>query len=134
MNMELNTSRAFSIKLLIMYMISALLFLSSIELHIHTHESAVFADHGAAVSFTSLPDDYSSNFAVMESASEIEVSPDGMLSAYQSVPMVLAIFFLLVLIVNTFVPVSYSRTRKTYSSTELPFYGTPALRAPPQYS
>jgi len=134
MDMELNIGKAFSIKLLIMYMISALLFLSSIELHIHTHESAVFADHGAAVSFTSLSDDFSSNFAIQASTTEIEVSPDGMLKAHQSVPSVLAIFILLVLIASTFIPVSYSRVRKTQSSTELPFYGTPALRAPPQNS
>jgi len=132
--MKLNIGKAFSIKLLIMYMISAVLFLSSIELHIHTHEAAVSADHGAAVSFTSLSDEFFSNFAVQESATEIEVSPDSMLNAHQSVPTVLAIFFLLVFIVSVFLPVSYSRTRKTHSIAELPFYGTPALRAPPQYS
>ncbi len=131
MNIKLNSNKALSVKLLVIYMISALLFLSSIELHIHTHEAAASADHGSAVSITSLLNDFSSKFAAQESASEIEVSPDGMLHAHQNAPNMLAIFLLLVLIVTIFIPVSISRIRKLHCRIERPFYGTPSLRAPP---
>lgn len=132
MNINLTINKAFSIKLLIIYMVSALIFLSSIELHIHTHEAAVSADHGSAVSITSIADDFSSRFSVQESASEIEVSPDGMLHAHQNAPNFLLLIILLVFIAAIFVPVSISRIRKIHSRIELPFYGTPTLRAPPQ--
>ncbi len=126
--MKSNSSKSLSIKILLIYMISALLFLSSIELHIHTHEAAVTADHGFAVSVTSLPD----SLANHQAANEIEVSPDGMLHAHQGAPQMLAIFILLVLIVTRFIPISFARNRKICSISDLPFFGTPALRAPPQ--
>ncbi len=132
MNISLNINKALSIKLLVIYMVSALLFLSSIELHIHTHEAAASADHGSAVSITSIADDFSSEFSAQESASEIEVSPDGMLHAHQNIPNFLLFLILLVFVIAIFVPVSISRIRKTHCRIELPFYGTPALRAPPQ--
>lgn len=115
-------------------MISALLFLSSIELHIHTHEAAASADHGAAVSITSLPNDFSSQIAAQKSASEIEVSPDSILHAHQNASNILAIFLWLVFFVSIFIAVGISRNRKSINFIQLPFYGTPALRAPPQIS
>jgi len=113
-------------------MITALLFLSSIELHIHTHEAAITADHGSAVSITSLPDILSSSLVAEQSAAEIEVSPDGMLHAHQSAPNALTIFIFLVFVIAVFVAVFYSRTSKTYCLAETPFFGFPSLRAPPQ--
>jgi len=123
-----------AIRLLVIYLICALLFLSSIELHIHTQEVATFTDHGAAVSITSTLKDFSSQLAVQESTSEIEVSPDGMLHAHQSTPNMLAIFLLLVLIVSTFIAVFIPQKRKSTNLKALPFYGSPALRGPPQIS
>jgi len=118
-------------KLLVIYMISALLFLSSIELHIHTHEAAVSADHGAAVSITSLANDFSSQLAAQETASEIEVSPDNMLHAHQSAPNILVMFLLLVFIASIFIPVFASRNQESTNLSALPFYGTPTLRGSP---
>lgn len=119
-------------KLLVMYMVSALLFLSSIELHIHTHEAAITEDHGSAVSITSLPDNLSSSLVAEQSATEIEISPDGMLHAHQNAPNALAIFILFIFIVAMFAVIFYSRIRKPHNIAESPFYGFPSLRAPPQ--
>ncbi len=125
-NMKLNFNKAFFIKILIIYMINALLFLSSIELHIHTKETASYASHGSAVSITALSND------LADMANEIEVSPDGMLHAQHNIPNLLVIFLLLTLIIIAFNPISISRIKDTHTPSELPFYGTPLLRAPPQ--
>ena len=123
--MRLSTSKQISVKALIIYMISALLFLSSIELHIHTNDTAVTADHGYAVSITS----FSNNFDVN---GEIEVSPDGMLKIQHSAPNILALFLLLALIFTVFFQIYTARVRDIHQTSSLPFFGTPALRAPPQ--
>jgi len=126
--MQLNIGKQITTKALIIYMISALLFLSSIELHIHTNDAAQTADHGHSVSITSL----SNNITNTDIKGEIEVSPDGMLKIQHSSPNILAIFLLLTLIVTLFFQVYTSRTRDKHRASILPFFGTPALRAPPQ--
>jgi len=109
-------------------MISTLVFLSSIELHIHTQDAAVSADHSLAVSFSTLSNDIGN----IDNADEINVSPDGMLKVHYSAPDMFAVFLLLALIVAISVHISVSRKREALSYTERPFFGTPALRAPPQ--
>ena len=126
--MILNSNKQISIKLLIIYMISALLFLSSIELHIHTHKAAATADHGSAVSITSLPD----SLVSAEEAQEIEVSPDGMLHAHASTPNILALFILLTILVAVLQQIFIRPIESTRNTLVLPFFGTPSLRAPPQ--
>ncbi len=111
-----------------MYLISTLLFLSSIDLHIHTDKAAAVEDHGFCVSITEL----TSNLLNFDTADEIEVSPDGMLETQQSVVDVLAFFLLLVLVIAIFRRLLTPESRDAYVSIELPFYGTPPLRAPPQ--
>ena len=126
--MRLNSVNQLSIKALIIYMISALLFLSSIELHIHTNDTAATADHGYAVSITSL----SNNINNLNVSGEIEVSPDSMLKMQYSAPNILAIFIVLALICSLLIQIFTLRIRDQYFTCTLPFYGTPALRAPPQ--
>jgi len=126
--MRLNSGKRLSTKALIIYMISALLFLSSIELHIHTNDTAATADHGYAVSITSL----SNNINNLKISGEIEVSPDGMLKIQHSAPNILAIFLLLALIFTVFIQIFTARVRNKHQTSALPFFGTPALRAPPQ--
>ena len=109
-------------------MVSALLFLSSIELHIHTHEAAITAEHGAAVSITSMPDSLLSN----EQAQEIEVSPDGMLHTHAHMQNFLVIFIFLCTLLTLLHTLSIRIIKNTRSPLTLPFYGTPSLRAPPQ--
>jgi len=110
-----------------MYMISTFLFLSSIELHIHAES---VADHGLAVSFSTLaiPDDTNG----IDEADEIKVSPEGLLKVHHSTPDMLAVFLLLALIVGISTHAFISRSKDTQPHFILPFYGTPALRAPPQ--
>lgn len=108
-------------------MISALLFLSSIELHIHTHEAAATADHGSAVSITSLPD----SLVSPTDAQEIEVSPDGMLHAHAHLQNILALFVLLTILITVLQQVSIRPIKRTTSTLALPFFGSPSLRAPP---
>lgn len=126
--MKIPPSNQLSIKALIIYMIGSLLFLSSIELHIHTKEAATSASHGLSVSITS----FSNDFSRTSTADEIEVSPDGMLNTPNSAPNLLAIFLLLVLVIAVFKQIIIPRIRTFHVPYELPFYGTPALRAPPQ--
>lgn len=124
--MKTNPDKQFSIKLLIIYMISTLLFLSSIELHIHTEEAASYVSHGSSVSITTLSND------LIDIANEIEVSPDGMLKVQQSTASLLAIFLLLTLIIGIFSQISITRIIDPHTTIKPPFYGTPSLRAPPQ--
>lgn len=116
-------------KVLVIYMIIALLFLTSIELHIHTLDAAASADHGSAVSITSL------NSELMPSGEndEINVSPDGALKISQTSFNLQAIVFMFVLMVLTGCYAYVVRLRKSNALLPaLPFYGTPSLRAPPQ--
>lgn len=128
--MKSHSGKQLSTKMLIIYMISTLLFLFSIELHIHTEEAAASADHGASVSITSL----SNSLVGMGSSDEIEVSPDGMLKVHHSAPDMLAIFLLLALIIAIFGQIVVTRINNSHTCSTLPFYGTPALRAPPSNS
>lgn len=117
------------VKILIIYLISALLFLTSIELHIHTQETAVHEEHGAAVSISSL----SSELMPATAYGEINVSPDGVLKIEQDNYTVLAVFLLIALITTATCRTCILRLRE--SSTllpDLPFYGAALLRAPPQ--
>jgi len=126
--MRLNSGKQLSIKALIIYMISALLFLSSIELHIHTNDTAAKADHGYAVSITSFSNDINN----LNVNGEIEVSPDGMLKIKHSAPNILAIFLLLTLIFTVLIQIFTLRIRDHHFTSTLPFFGTPPLRAPPR--
>jgi len=126
--MIFRSDKQLSIKVLIIYMISSLLFLSSIDLHIHTDKAAASADHGFSVAISQL----SSGLIDASAIDEIGVSPDGMLKVNHSAPNVLAVFILLALIIVLFCQVYISRIRNTHATPELPFYGTPTLRAPPQ--
>lgn len=118
-----------SIKILVIYMISALLFLTSIDLHIHTDEAAALESHGSAVSISSL----ASNFLPESENNEITISPDGVLKIKQIDADVLTVFILIAVLL-TFLCRSFI-TRLRESDTLLPiipFHGTPPLRAPPQ--
>jgi len=80
-----------SVKMLVIYMISALLFLTSTDLHIHTQEAASIADHGSSVSISSL----ATNITTDGVKDEITVSPDGVLKLKQ---LSVNLFFILLLI------------------------------------
>lgn len=117
-----------SIKMLIIYMITALLFLTSVELHIHTDESTSAADHGSAVSISALTGDF-----MPENASdEIIVSPDGVLKVKQSDISTLAVFILVAVMLAFLCRTFIGRLRESHAQLPLlPFHGTPPLRAPP---
>lgn len=118
-----------STKMLVIYMISALLFLTFLELHIHTKEAASSADHGSAVSISS----FFSELTPAGDSDEIKVSPDGVLKVNQGNFSILAVFLLAALIALF---VFYARVRRLREINallpDLPFHGTPPLRAPPQ--
>ncbi|MFK5914113.1 MAG: hypothetical protein QM484_07045 [Woeseiaceae bacterium] len=112
-----------------MYLISALLFLTSIELHIHTLETAATAEHGSAVSISSLSSDILSS----DIDKEIKVSPDGALKIKYNSFNFIAIFLIIALFTLYIRHSSFiTRIRKVNSLLpSLPFHGTPTLRAPP---
>ncbi len=116
-----------SFRLLVIYMISTLLFLTSIELHIHTEESAHIESHGHAVSISSL----ANRLDPEQMVDEISVSPDGLLKIQTPGLDVIAIFILLLF--TSSYGVRYFRfLRERHEHIERPFYGTPRLRAPPR--
>lgn len=110
-------------------MISSLLFLTSIELHIHTKEAAVYEQHGQSVSISS----FSSKISQTDNTDEISVSPEGLLKIQASAPVLIAIFMLLALVISGSCSHYYRFQKHHQRFIQLPFYGTPALRAPPQH-
>ena len=125
----LKNKKQLTIKMLIMYMISALLFLSSVELHIHTQETAATVEHGFAVDISSL----ASNLMHQGSSDEIIVSPESALKVKQSSLSLLAIFLLIAVLVAVLCRTFIGRLRESQTRLPIiPFYGTPPLRAPPQ--
>ena len=117
-----------SIKMLIIYMITALLFLTSVEIHIHNEETAAAADHGFAVSISSLAND----FMVEGSADEITVSPDSVLKVKQGGVSLLAVFLLIAVVLTVLCRTFIGRMRESHTQLPvIPFHGTPPLRAPP---
>jgi hypothetical protein len=118
-----------SIRFLIMYMISAVLFLTSIELHIHTHDVAPAAGHqDHAVHISSLADE----LIPAGASDEVNVSPDGVLKISQSSFSVLAVFLLAALLVVPGCRACVGRLRDRATLLPcLPFHGTPSMRAPP---
>ena len=117
-----------SVKMLVIYMITALLFLTSVEIHIHSQEAAATADHSFAVSISSV-----ANELVPEnSADEIVVSSDSALKVKQNTVNLLAIFLLIAVIVTVLCRTFIGRLREGHTQLPLiPFHGTPPLRAPP---
>lgn len=115
-------------KTLIMYMVGALLFLTFVELHIHTQEAAVSETHGFAVSISNLTED----LAALDAHDEISVSPDSILKIKQTNVSVLAIFMLIAVLVSVLCCAFIGRMRESHKLLPvIPFYGTPPLRAPP---
>jgi len=118
-----------SVKMLVIYMISALLFLTSIDLHIHTQEAASIADHGSSVSISS----FATNTVTDGNTDEITVSPDGVLKLKQ---LSFNLFLMLLFIgVAATAQRCIRITRLRVSNSQIPFIpfqGTPPLRAPPQ--
>ena len=112
-----------------MYMISALVFLTFTDLHIHTKEAAATAEHGSAVSISSLIDELKPTGA----SDEIKVNPDAALKANQVNFDILVVFLMVALLAIFLFYTLVGRLREINSLIpRLPFQGTPPLRAPPQ--
>ncbi|MBE9568550.1 MAG: hypothetical protein IMF14_07620 [Proteobacteria bacterium] len=114
--------------MLVIYMITALLFLTSVEIHIHNHEAAATADHGFAVSISSLTNDL-----MPESAGdEITVSPESVLKVKQDTLSIFAVFLLIAVMLTVLCRTFIGRMREGHTQLPIiPFHGTPPLRAPP---
>ena len=122
------SQKQLSARILVIYMIMALLFLTSVELHIHTAESASTADHGAAVSISSFADD----LMVDSNGDEIIVSPDGVMKVKQDDINIFAVFLLVAVILVVLCQAFIGRLRENLALLpRAPFFGSPSLRAPP---
>ena len=128
--MYMSTSnKKFTSNTLIIYMISALLFLTFVELHIHTQEAASTESHGFAVSISNITED----LADIEANNEITVSPDSFLKVEQVSVTMLAVFMLIAVLITGLCRTSIGRMREAHTLLpHIPFQGTPPLRAPPQ--
>ena len=117
-----------SVKMLIMYMVTALLFLTSVEIHIHDQDTAATADHGFAVSISSLTNDLMPE----SSSDEITISPESVLKVKQDSLSVLAVFMLIAVMLTVLCRTFIGRLRESHTQLPvIPFHGTPPLRAPP---
>ncbi|NOQ90488.1 MAG: hypothetical protein GQ549_06045 [Gammaproteobacteria bacterium] len=115
------------IKPMVIYMIMALLFLMSVDIHIHSQDTAASVSHGAAVSMT-LPSDLMPE----NSGDEITVSPEGVLKVKQSNVNLLAVFLLIAVMLTVLCRTFIGRMRESHTQLPvIPFHGTPPLRAPP---
>ena len=122
------SKKQFVSKTLIMYMVSALLFLTFVELHIHTQEVATTEIHGVAVSISTL----ANNLAIGDVSEEISVNPDSILKIEQANNSMLAIFILIAVLITGLCRTFIGRLRKSHNiQPVIPFKGTPPLRAPP---
>ena len=123
-----NHRQQLSIKMLIIYMVTALLFLTSVKVHIHTQDAAATADHGSAVSISAFADD----LMAVDSADEITVSADSALKVKQAGVSLLAVFLLIAVMLTVLCRTFIGRLREGHTQLPLiPFHGTPSLRAPP---
>lgn len=114
--------------MLIMYVITALLFLTSVELHIHTQDTAATVEHGFAVDIS-----YFANIMPEDSNNEIIVSPDSVLKVEQNSISILAVFLLIAVLAAVQCRTFIGRLREGQTRLSIiPFRGTPPLRAPPQ--
>jgi high-affinity Fe2+/Pb2+ permease len=120
------------IHMLIMYLISALLFMASVDLHIHAGDESVLVEQSSsAVHIGTIAD----KFAVDQNSDEVNINPSGVLKSGHSSFVVLAIFLLTTLIVAC---CRFDCTARILEIpprlTRLAFHGTPPLRAPPVFN
>ena len=124
----LKNKKQLTIKMLIMYVITALLFLTSVELHIHTQETAATVEHGFAVDISS----FAGDLMPEGGSNEIIVSPDSVLKVKQSSVSLLAVFLLIAVLAAVQCRTFIGRLRENQTRLPIiPFRGTPPLRAPP---
>lgn len=111
-----------------MYVITALLFIASVDLHIHTQETAATAAHGFAVDISTLSD----NLLPDAHSDEIAVSPDSALHAKQDNVDLLVLFVLIAVLLTIQCRYFIGRLRNNHTKISVvPFNGVPPLRAPP---
>ncbi len=129
-DMQKNQAQYLSpVRLLVIYMITTLLFLMSVDLHIHPPETAMTAEHGAAVSISSI----SGKFISPDDCDEICVNPDTVLKGKQVDSSILVVFLLVVVMLSILLPFFVGRLRDAGKGLPvIPFHGSPSLRAPPQ--
>jgi hypothetical protein len=125
----LKKQKLLTARTLIMYMVAALLFLTSFDLHIHTDEAAVAAEHGFAVSISSM----GSDFLVGVDSEEINVGLDGVLKVEYDTVSFIATFLLLAIVLAVLQRIFIGIIRENnFSYFVISLSGLPPLRAPPQ--
>ena len=127
--MTISLKKQAGLKAMIIYMIFALLFLTSLKLHIHTGDAVILSDHGAAVSIS---DFVSIDVQSMTSAGEVEINPDGLFKLIKKT-VAFALMLLTVLLALPLVcRFCIHRKLKLVVPRQIqPFFGAPILRAPP---
>ncbi len=124
----LRNQQKLTARMLIMYVVVALLFLTSVELHIHTHDAAPTAEHGFAVSISSLDSDFVPHLA----SEEINVGTDSVLKVEHDTVSFMAVFMLIAVLLIALRQTFVGRLRENYVRiSSIPFRGLPPLRAPP---
>ena len=129
--MKFIKGKQFQKSVLIMYMISALLFLMSIDLHIHVHGDKVYMPQELAVHISSIAEKLTPD----DDRNEVNISPNGVLKLNQNSLNVIAVIMLATLIAVLCYFECVARLREKRSRLpRLPFHGTPTLRGPPVFN
>ena len=118
-------------RILISYMVCALLFLTSFDLHIHAHHGKVSMDDTSAVHISSVAGEIASD----DNADEININPHGLLKLNENSFSLIAVFLLITLVAAYCFFACVARLRDIHARLpRLPFHGTPTLRAPPLFN
>ena len=115
-------------RLLVIYLISALLFITSIRLHVHVNDDTVAAAQSSHIHISSV----TGNLGSPDMDDEVNISPLGVLKSNQNDYSVLAVFLLTILVAVSSSYTCVTRIREIQTRYPLlPFHGAPSLRAPP---
>ena len=126
--MQFGNDKRLTARVLVIYLISALLFVTSVELHVHVNADTVAADQSSQIHISSV----TGNLGSPDIDDEVDVSPLGVLKSNQDDFGVMAVFLLAILACVLSSYTCVARMRDIQSRyPRLPFYGAPSLRAPP---
>ena len=126
--MLLTNNKRMTTRLLVLYLISALLFITSIRLHVHVNDDAIAAEQSSHIHISSV----TGNLGSADTNDEVNISPLGVLKSSQNDFSVMAVFLLAILVAVLSSYICIARLREIQTRyPRLPFYGSPSLRAPP---
>jgi len=127
-DMRFSNNKQLTTRLLVIYLVSALLFITSIRLHVHVNADTVASEQSSQIHISSV----TGKLGSPDSDDEINISPLGVLKSNQNDLSLMAVFLLALLVAVLSSYMCIARLRGIHTRYPwLPFYGAPSMRAPP---